>query len=146
MARKSKNREVPNPATNIRRFGRETKGASAVEFAMIAPVLLIAMFGVFAVGKYYFDRDRVRDAMRFASRDALVGEAFTQSEIKDTFVSRLKASGIDPSNITVTLKSDAGGDMAEVRLPWSAKLRIPMMDLMNLDQTFIVDIPLPKKI
>lgn len=58
--------------TLLTRFGRDARGAAAAEMALVAPLLLILMFGCFELGKFFWDAHivakAVRDGARFASR------------------------------------------------------------------------------
>jgi Flp pilus assembly protein TadG len=55
-----------------RRLWRDTAGAAAAEMAMISPMLIILMFGVLEVSKFFWDAHivakAVRDGARYASR------------------------------------------------------------------------------
>lgn len=56
------------------RLIRSTRGAAAVEMALVTPLLLIIMFGSFELGNYFLDEHRlvkaVREGARFAGRQS----------------------------------------------------------------------------
>ena len=58
------------------RLLRSTRGAAAVEMALVTPLLLIIMMGSFELGNYFMNEHRlvkaVRDGARFAGRQAFV--------------------------------------------------------------------------
>lgn len=126
-----------------RRFLRQRDGVAIIEFAMLMPVLLLALFGTFAIGHYYFERDNLRDVLRGASRSAMLSNADTSAAIREKFVTKLTDAGIDATKLTVSLVSDPSGNVAKVMLPWTMEVSIPMMDPLTMDEEFHVDIPLP---
>lgn len=55
------------------RAGRpDERGASAVEFALILPVLLVLIFGIIDYGFFFFDAIGLRQGAREAAREAVV--------------------------------------------------------------------------
>ncbi len=62
----------------LRKFGGNTSGAQAVEFAIIAPVLFAFMFGIFEIGRLTFEQNRVAAAAAAGARAvSLYGAADT---------------------------------------------------------------------
>ncbi|WP_406831804.1 TadE/TadG family type IV pilus assembly protein [Pedococcus sp. KACC 23699] len=55
-----------------RRGDRSDSGASAVEFALVMPVLFLLVFGILDYGRFYFDSVSMRQGVREASRQAIV--------------------------------------------------------------------------
>lgn len=58
------------------RLLRSTRGAAAVEMALVTPLLLIIMMGSFELGNYFMNEHKlvkaVRDGARFAGRQAFL--------------------------------------------------------------------------
>lgn len=56
----------------LHRFAKDRRGAAAAEMALVAPMLIILMFGAFELGNYFLAEHKVvksvRDGARFASR------------------------------------------------------------------------------
>lgn len=59
------------------RSGRE-RGAAAVEFALVFPILALILFGILQYGLYFFDTLGMRQGVREAARQGVV-ENFTDS-------------------------------------------------------------------
>ena len=56
----------------MRRGSRRQRGAAAVEFALIAPILFLVMFGTIQYGLYFFDAHGTRSGVREAARLGVV--------------------------------------------------------------------------
>src|SRR3954465_3540793 len=61
-----------------RRSRRPDTGASAVEFALLAPVLFLILFGIIDYGIWFADSISARQAVRDGARQGVV-ESFTSS-------------------------------------------------------------------
>src|SRR5258708_2341110 len=82
------------------RFLRHKGGASAVEFALVAPVLIALLFGTVEIGQLYWARNSLEFAAEEASRYVLANPAATQAQITSAALGKL--TGVDPSTVTVT--------------------------------------------
>ncbi|MSP83616.1 MAG: pilus assembly protein [Alphaproteobacteria bacterium] len=59
-------------ARRIRRLARDRRGVEAVEFALIAPILVIVTVGVLELGLMVFDYHRAGEATRRGVRTAII--------------------------------------------------------------------------
>ena len=64
---------VSSPHAARRRWFARQDGASAVEFALIAPVLFIVLLGILEFGVAFLQVQSIRTAVREGGRDAAVG-------------------------------------------------------------------------
>ncbi len=62
----------------LKRIRRETKGAAAIEFAIIAPVFLMLLWSIFETGMVFFASQTLTHALQTTARDIRTGQA--QSE------------------------------------------------------------------
>jgi Flp pilus assembly protein TadG len=58
-------------ATSLRR-SRDSRGAAAVEFALVTPILFAVLFGILQYGLYFFDAHGTRTGVREAARLGVV--------------------------------------------------------------------------
>lgn len=70
----------------LRRFRRCRRGATIVEFAFAAPVMLIAMMGVFDLGYNMYTATLLQGAIQKAARDSTIEGAATSSDTLDSRV------------------------------------------------------------
>lgn len=73
----------------VRRFGRDVRGATAVEFALIATPFLIFVFGIMTVGAQYMTAHLLEAGLETAARKLRTGEAqkagLTLSDFRKTY-------------------------------------------------------------
>jgi hypothetical protein len=56
----------------VRRRASDDRGASAVEFALVVPVLIVLVLGIVDYGLFFSDRLAVKQGIREGARDAVV--------------------------------------------------------------------------
>lgn len=142
------------------------EGSSLVEFAFVTVIFLSLLFGIFDFSLAFYTYHYVSDAAREGSRYALVrgSKCSTYSNTTPcpaqesdiaTYVQGLNYPGIDPSHLTVTVKTlqyststrtfsacpSAGtacndtGDQVQVKVLYAFPLRIPFWKDTSVDIT-----------
>jgi Flp pilus assembly protein TadG len=86
------------------------RGASAVEFAILLPVLMLILFGIIEFGMVMYSREILTNASREGARAGIVQQTpkLTQGQIEGVVTNYLTNTGIDPANVTVSI-AGAGG-------------------------------------
>jgi Flp pilus assembly protein TadG len=86
------------------------RGASAVEFAILLPVLMLILFGTIEFGMVMYSREILTNASREGARAGIVQQTpkLTQGQIEGVVTNYLTNTGIDPANVTVSV-AGAGG-------------------------------------
>lgn len=73
--------------TGLRALALCRRGATAAEFAMVLPLALLLLFGIFDVGRYMWDVNQVEKAVQMGARYAiatrLVAEGLNTYELED---------------------------------------------------------------
>ena len=77
------------------------RGAAAVEFAFVAPVLLLLILGIIEVGRMMMVQQIVTNAAREGCRKAVLGGA-TETQVFTTIDNYLTGSGITGQTRTVS--------------------------------------------
>jgi Flp pilus assembly protein TadG len=99
----------------LRPWRRRDDGASAVEFAILVPVLLIITFGILAVGLLLFGQISATHAAREAARRLAVNDStLTNCTALKTYLTG--KSGFTPSSFTVAPASAKVGDQVTVKV------------------------------
>lgn len=113
-----------------RRHGRRrTRGAAAVEFALVAPIFVLLVFGMIDVGRAVMVQDLMTSAARDGARKAIL-EGSTASEVVSQVTDYLAASSVPSATVTVTpnpLNSAAIGDPVSVtvQVPFDSASWLP---------------------
>ena len=93
------------------RMRRRDDGAVAVEFALIAPLLLLLVFGLIQYGFYFWSMQGGSSAAREAARRAAVGEPVGCNDFRDYVKERIGVTGDQASaDITRTYTDAVTGD------------------------------------
>ena len=81
---------------------RSESGASAVEFALLLPVLMMILFGIIEFGLALYRQSILTNASREGARLGIVQSipAITTAQINATIDNYLTAAGIPPGNVT----------------------------------------------
>lgn len=99
----------------IGRLIRHDGGATIVEFALIAPVLLISMLGIFDLGYNMYATSILQGAIQKAARDATLEGAAGNAAVLDAKVADA-VHDIAP-NATMTYARAAYSNFSDVRQP-----------------------------
>ena len=79
-----------NAAINhLRRLKRDVAGVTAIEFAVVAPVLFILVFGIIETGQLIFTKQQLHYAVESAVRSVMINPAMTESEIRTHILNKM---------------------------------------------------------
>jgi Flp pilus assembly protein TadG len=127
--------------SRLRLRGRRDDGASAVEFALVLPILIMLVFGAIQYGLYFWSMQGGSSAVREAARRGAVGQLVSCNEFRDYVKDRLgsTATQVADSDIKRTYATASGspvtdknlvaaGDVVTVRVKFTAyDLRLPLI-------------------
>ncbi len=82
------------PSRRITAFARDRRGAQAVEFAIIAPVLFAFIFGVFEIGRLMYEQNRVAAAAAAGARAVTLYGADDTTQIEAAINARLPYTAV----------------------------------------------------
>jgi Flp pilus assembly protein TadG len=101
------------------------KGQSLVEFALIVPVILLLLFGMFDIGRVLFSAVALEQAAREGARVASVGK--TNAEVIASITSA--TTGLDSSRVSVSISTGArtSGENIEINLSYPVSMINPLM-------------------
>ena len=110
----------------------EESGTSAVEFAIVAPLMLFLLFGMIGYGIYFGASHSIQQIAADAARTALAGLTPAERSSLATDYIRRNASGyafIDPSELTLSVgDSSADPEQFNVQVTYDAR-NLPIWNL-----------------
>ena len=112
----------------LRALGRDQRGAAAVEFAFIMPVLLVMFSGILQFGSVMFLENHMTNVAREASRQVAVG-ALDEDDAAEMVQNALINWGVT-YQVTVTTDDDDDEDITvAISLPMSEAAIIDVLGL-----------------
>ena len=100
-----------------RRLARDRRGVAILEFALIAPVLLLLLAGTLELGRFVFTQNSLQSATAVALRQATIdpnlGEAAIRRILLDN-LPRLEPGRLDA--VSLERVTGAGGNVQEVTI------------------------------
>jgi Flp pilus assembly protein TadG len=90
---------------------RDTKGIGAVEFALVAPVLISFVIGIAQMGKLFYANADMKNAMASGARVAGIWPVPTDDVIKAAVNDRIsRTRGLSAAQVTLTRGTDGNGN------------------------------------
>ncbi len=110
-------------ARSLRRLRRDDRGQSLVEFALVAPILLILILGIVDFARAWNVYQVLTDAGREGTRNSVVDNGSTVAQVQNLIINAANRAGIqlNTSNITVTEGSNSG-DATTVTISYTHRL------------------------
>lgn len=109
-------------------FLKNNKGQALVEFAVIVPILLLILMGIFEFGRIFNTYLIINHASREGARSAVVGHE--DDYIVNTIIDSM--FHLDPTNMTATISPDkslrARGSNVTVNLKYDVDVIIPIIE------------------
>lgn len=116
-----------------RRADPRDAGQSLVEFAILIPVLLAVVIGIFEFGRAWNIDQVLTNAAREGGRLAVI-ETSSEGDVLDTVENALTNASLDPAVATITVDgmSDGYGTQATVQIqyPYEFVFLGPILDLL----------------
>jgi Flp pilus assembly protein TadG len=89
----------------LRLFGRSSAGTTAVEFALMAPILFLLMFGIFEFGRAWWAKNSLQYAAERAARYAVVcvaGACPSDGAVKTYAANQMYEEGANSNAFSIT--------------------------------------------
>ena len=124
----------------MRRLGSPSRGQTVVEVALILPVFVLLLVGIFDLGRAVYASSTINNAAREAGRLAIVDQTLTQ--IRAEAVKQSVALGLTSADVTVDYRGASTtntpnscpvvniGCVADVRVTYTFVAATPMIDLL----------------
>lgn len=118
-----------NPETfiRIRAYIRDTRGASAVEMALVFPVLAMILFGIFNMCVFFFGVHEAQRVTEQSARDVRMMDDPTDAEIAQVVADRLPAPMLGSYQVSAQRLAQHGGTYADIQISYGYTMDIPFM-------------------
>jgi Flp pilus assembly protein TadG len=127
----------------LKRFSSDKRGASALEFAIVAPVFLLFLLGMFYVSWTIYNITSARFAIAEAGRALQMNQKLTAAELDAIFRKKIQTGLMTIQNLTLAVSaSQAGFSIAKIKAPILIKLKIPFMTEISLDFSVSTEVAL----
>jgi Flp pilus assembly protein TadG len=125
-----------------RRALAERAGSAAVEFALIIPVALTFVFGIWYMGWALNCGSEVRHAVELGSRIYVTNPTATQSDLTTAVDSHLIAVSSSAITLNVASKTEGSATVEHITYSYSTTAPIPFISAIPLTFSGSVDAPL----
>ena len=128
----------------MKAFRSECSGASAVEFAIVLPVFLAIIFGIFQFGWAQHSASSLRYALEHASRALLLNPTMSEGAVRSLVMAKLQ--GISDTSVAVTMTvntAPSGARTAVIAGTYSYSVGVPTLASYPINYATNVSVPLP---
>ena len=115
-------------SASARRFlSRDKSGAAAVEFAMIAPVLLTSIVGMLMLGMAYYEGATVQWSLERTLRAAMIDPDLGAAEIESMLRQELEIIGSPDIEFSYVVDESGAVPLAIASADYEIPLHVPFM-------------------
>jgi Flp pilus assembly protein TadG len=129
--------------TFCRRFGTGERGATAVEFALIFPLFVGLLIGIFEFSRMMFVASSVQYSVDRAARMAVIDPTVSLSDIEAEIQNRLVVSNSPTVNLSVTRTTIGATDIAQVSAHYDHVVSPLFFEPFTVGWDFVTIIPQP---
>ena len=116
------------------------RGATAVEFAIVAPLYLAMMVGVFELSRAMWIKASMQYAVEETSRYALVNTSASATTLQTYAESKLSDTGVGSTGMIFTITAD--GTVADIQVSYSFETLTSLLPFPSLALTAKSRVPL----
>ena len=130
-----------------RRLLRDVSGATALEFAVISPVLIMMLLGGFQLGWALHCAASVRWSLETSARNLMIDPAETAATLKSAMMSALSGrTNVNSSALSVSIAQDTSNPASKMLVAtstYTTTLVIPFVTDTPLTFTSVTSVPSP---
>jgi Flp pilus assembly protein TadG len=102
-----------------RPFWRDIKGATAVEFAIVAPLIFASVLGNFETGRALYARNHVSEACANGARAVALSATMTNTQIQAAVLAKFPAADQPNAAVTVVNQTISGKTFKKIRVVYT---------------------------
>ena len=126
-----------------RRFGSAEGGATAVEFALILPVFIMLLIGIFEVSRMMFVSSSVQYSVDRAARLAVIDPTVALADIETDILARLAVSNSPTVDLKISRTTMGTTDIAQVAAHYDHLVSPVFFPPFTVGWDFVTVIPQP---
>jgi Flp pilus assembly protein TadG len=120
----------------------DQSGATAVETAIVLPVAILFILGIFQLGWGFYCGYDVRQAIERGSRIYLSTPAATSSQLQTAVSAYLTTVKISAVTLTTSSQTTSGVSLQKVAWTYQYPIRLPFMSSLTLDFDSQIVVPI----
>ena len=125
------------------RFGSAEGGSTAVEFALILPIFIMLLIGIFELSRMMFVSSSVQYSVDRAARLAVIDPTISLSDIEADILNRLAVSNSPTVDLTITRTTIGITDIAQVSAHYDHLVSPVFFPAFTVGWDFVTVIPQP---
>jgi Flp pilus assembly pilin Flp len=110
-----------------RRLARDEAGTTAVEFAIISPLLFTFLLGIFQLGMAYYEGSTIQWSLERSLRTAMVHAETTADDIREEMQDELALIGSPDVDFSYEIDDSGVVQLAVVRADYDVPVRVPFL-------------------
>jgi Flp pilus assembly protein TadG len=126
----------------IKRFGQNEKGASALEFALVAPLFMSMTFGTIQMGLAYYTASSVQFALERVARTRMVSTLNT-TQMQTAFNTELAKYTTKTVSLSYSLTTVSGVNVAQLSATYTHSFVIPFVPSFSVAFPVTTKVPVP---
>jgi len=112
----------------VRRIKHDRSGVAAVEFALVAPVLIALIFGIWNTGVMLFADNAIRDAVEVGARQATIFPRPSEAQIRQRIDDRYFGPGTGTiTGPTFAYASQNNAPVVTIAMSYTHRINVPFL-------------------
>ena len=126
----------------LRNWAADRSGATAVETAIVLPVAILFILGIFQLGWGFYCGYDVRHAIERGARIYLSTPTATADDLQTAVASNLTAVKITDFTLTPASQTTSGASLEKIAWTYQYPIKLPFMSSLTLDFDSQIVVPI----
>ena len=126
-----------------RRLRDDLRGSLTLEFAFVAPVLIVSFIGIGEIGRLFWTRHALEYAIQETARTAMINKTATSQALTEMVAQRIGWVDSEDLSIVVQFTNASGKDYATVTATYRFTLLLGFLGIAPFDISTSAHVPRP---
>lgn len=117
----------------MRRLRQDRSGASALEFALVAPVLVMLIFGIIEAGRLLYAQHAMGYAVSKAARQAMIHPDYTAEDARALASKHMSLFNTDGLVVTMSDETLNGNEYRRIEMSYPYHSSAPLLGAIEID-------------